>query len=106
MPGRTHGQHALPITFGFKTAVWLDEVRRHAHRLAQCKPRVLVGQFGGAVGTLAGVAEHGLEIRRRMMARLGLAEPTLHGTWPTMALPSSPTWLRCWQALAARWRTK
>ncbi len=79
MPGRTHGQHALPITFGFKTAVWLDEVRRHQQRLAQCKPRVLVGQFGGAVGTLAGVAEHGLEIRRRMMARLGLTEPTI--TW-------------------------
>jgi adenylosuccinate lyase len=77
MPGRTHGQHALPITFGFKVAIWLDEFRRHTARLAECKPRVLVGQFGGAVGTLAGVAEHGLEIRQRMMAHLGLGAPVI-----------------------------
>ena len=77
MPGRTHGQHALPITFGFKVAIWLDEFRRHVVRLTDCKPRVLVGQFGGAVGTLAGVAEHGLDIRQRMMDRLGLATPTI-----------------------------
>jgi len=79
MPGRTHGQHALPITFGFKVAVWLDEFRRHAARLDACKGRVLTGQFGGAVGTLAGVAEHGIDIRRRMMALLGLGVPTI--TW-------------------------
>ncbi len=77
MPGRTHGQHALPITFGFKVAIWLDEFRRHAARLRACKPRVLVGQFGGAVGTLAGVAEYGLDIRRRMMAHLGLGAPAI-----------------------------
>ncbi|MCS6849468.1 MAG: adenylosuccinate lyase [Anaerolineae bacterium] len=77
MPGRTHGQHALPITFGFKVAIWLDEFRRHTMRLRECKPRVLVGQFGGAVGTLAGVGEHGFEIRRRMMARLGLGVPAI-----------------------------
>jgi len=47
--------------------------------LEECKPRVLVGQFGGAAGTLAGVTQHGFEIRRRMMARLGLAEPAI--TW-------------------------
>jgi 3-carboxy-cis,cis-muconate cycloisomerase len=79
MPGRTHGQHALPITFGFKAAIWLDEFGRHAARLEECKPRVLVGQFGGAAGTLAGVAEHGLEIRRRMMAHLSLNTPAI--TW-------------------------
>ncbi len=72
MAGRTHGQHALPITFGFKAAVWLEEVQRHIGRLEQCRPRVLVGQFGGAVGTLASVEEHGLEIQRRMMAQLEL----------------------------------
>ncbi len=77
MPGRTHGQHALPITFGFKVAVWLDEFRRHGARLRECKPRLLVGQFGGATGTLASVAEHGFEIRRRMMAHLGLAVPAI-----------------------------
>ena len=79
MAGRTHGQHALPITFGFKVAIWLDEFRRHVARLKECKPRVLVGQFGGAVGTLSGVVEHGFEIRNRMMAHLGLADPVI--TW-------------------------
>jgi len=77
MPGRTHGQHALPITFGFKVAIWLDEFQRHSARLQSCKSRLLVGQFGGAVGTLASVAEHGFEIRRRMMAHLGLKEPKI-----------------------------
>lgn len=79
MAGRTHGQHALPITFGYKVAIWLDEFHRHAARLDECKKRVLVGQFGGAVGTLAGVAEYGLEIQRRMMAHLGLGVPAI--TW-------------------------
>ena len=81
MPGRTHGQHALPITFGFKLATWLAEVQRHRERLEQAKPRVLVGQFAGAAGTLASVAEHGLDIQRRMMARLGLGVPPI--TWHT-----------------------
>jgi len=81
MPGRTHGQHALPITFGFKLAQWLAEVMRHQERLAQLKPRALVGQFAGAAGTLASVAEHGFEIQRRMMARLGLGVPLI--TWHT-----------------------
>lgn len=79
MPGRTHGQHALPITFGYKVAIWADELRRHAARMRDCAPRVLVGQFGGAAGTLAGVGAHGLEIRAGMMARLGLAEAPI--TW-------------------------
>lgn len=79
MPGRTHGQHALPITFGYKVAIWADELRRHAARLRDCAPRVLVGQFGGAAGTLAGVGARGLEIRTGMMARLGLAEAPI--TW-------------------------
>ena len=53
MAGRTHLQHALPITFGDKAAVWLSMFDRHAERLEQLKPRVLVGQFAGAAGTLA-----------------------------------------------------
>ena len=81
MPGRTHGQHALPITFGFKLAQWLAEIMRHQERLEQLKPRVLVGQFAGAAGTLASVAEHGIEIQRRMMAHLGLGVPPI--TWHT-----------------------
>ena len=75
--GRTHGQQALPVTFGYKIAVWLAEVNRHCERVEQLKPRLLVGEFGGAVGTLASVAEHGLEIQARMMHRLGLGTPLI-----------------------------
>jgi len=81
MAGRTHGQQALPITFGFKVAVWLAEVQRHQQRLAECKPRLLVGQFAGAAGTLASVPEHGLQIQQRMMQILGLGVPLI--TWHT-----------------------
>ncbi|HEY7700383.1 MAG TPA: lyase family protein, partial [Vicinamibacteria bacterium] len=72
MAGRTHGQHAIPVTFGFKAAAWLDELLRHEERLAESRPRVLVGEFGGAVGTLAALAGRGLEIQARLMDRLGL----------------------------------
>jgi adenylosuccinate lyase len=72
MAGRTHGQHAIPVTFGFKAAAWLDEVLRHEERLIESRPRVLVGEFGGAVGTLAALGGKGLEVQRRLMDRLGL----------------------------------
>lgn len=77
MPGRTHGQHAPPITFGYKVAVWLAELDRHLERLAACAPRVLVGQLAGAVGTLASFGPHGLEIQRLMLADLGLGVPPI-----------------------------
>ena len=57
MAGRTHLQHALPITFGYKVAIWLDMFDRHVERLEQLKPRVLVGQFAGAAGTLASLGD-------------------------------------------------
>jgi adenylosuccinate lyase len=76
MAGRTHGQHALPVTFGFKAAAWLDELLRHQERLAASRARVLVGEFGGAVGTLASLGGKGLEVQARLMAalELGVAE--------------------------------
>jgi adenylosuccinate lyase len=77
MPGRTHGQHAAPITFGYKVAVWLAELDRHMERLAACTPRLLVGQLAGAVGTLASFGPQGLEIQRLMMADLGLGVPPI-----------------------------
>ena len=77
MAGRTHGQHALPITFGFKAAVWLDEVMRQGERLQASRPRVLVGEFGGAVGTLAALGRPGLAVQARLMARLGLGLPRI-----------------------------
>ena len=52
MAGRTHGQQALPITFGYKVAVWAAEMGRHIERMEQCEPRLLVGQFSGGAGTL------------------------------------------------------
>ncbi len=79
MAGRTHLQHALPITFGYKTSIWLDAMDRHAQRLAELKPRVLVGQFAGAAGTLASLGTRGLEVQRAMMAELRLGVPK--STW-------------------------
>jgi len=72
MMGRTHGQHALPITLGFKFAVWTREIARHIERLDACKERILVGKMSGAVGTQAGLGEHAMEIQELVMQRLGL----------------------------------
>ena len=72
MAGRTHGQHALPVTFGFKAAVWLDEVLRAEERLREGRRRVLVGEFGGAVGTLASLGRDGRRVQTGLMKRLGL----------------------------------
>src|SRR6266699_2722323 len=81
MAGRTHLQHALPITFGYKAAVWLSSFDRHAARLAELKPRVLQVQFGGAAGTLAslGPGEESLRSRTELARELGLGEPAI--TW-------------------------
>ncbi len=77
MTGRTHGQHALPITFGFKAAVWLRELQRHYTRLTECKRRVLVGSLSGAVGSYASLGEAGREVERRTMVKLGLGVPDI-----------------------------
>ncbi|AWB35489.1 3-carboxy-cis,cis-muconate cycloisomerase [Orrella marina] len=79
MAGRTHLQHALPVTFGYKAAVWLLMVRRHRERLAQLRPRVEVGQFGGAAGTLASLGEQGLAVHQALMEDLGLESSPV--TW-------------------------
>jgi 3-carboxy-cis,cis-muconate cycloisomerase len=81
MAGRTFQQQAAPITFGYKAAVWLDEMLRHKERLSELKKRVLVGQCGGAVGTLASLGHDGLAVQRAMMEELGLGTPTM--TWHT-----------------------
>ena len=79
MAGRTHLQQALPVTFGYKCAIWLNMFDRHAERLAQLRPRVLVGQFAGAAGTLASLGDKGLPVQAAMMEELGLGVPT--STW-------------------------
>jgi len=72
MIGRTHGQHALPITLGFKFAVWMREISRHIQRLRECKERVLVGKMSGAVGTQAGLGLHAMKVQELVMQRLGI----------------------------------
>jgi adenylosuccinate lyase len=72
MMGRTHGQHALPITLGFKFAVWKCEAARHIERLKQCEDRVLVGKMSGAVGTQAALGPHAARIQELVMQRLGI----------------------------------
>ena len=81
MAGRTHLQHALPITFGYKCAVWLAGLQRHVERLEQLKERCLLVQFGGAAGTLAslGGSNAGIRVRRRLATILGLRDPVV--TW-------------------------
>ncbi|MCB5307824.1 class-II fumarase/aspartase family protein [Yersinia massiliensis] len=79
MAGRTHLQQALPITFGYKAAIWLDMFDRHAERLAQARPRILVGQFAGAAGTLASLGDKGLAVQQAMMEELSLGVPV--STW-------------------------
>lgn len=81
MAGRTHSQQALPITFGFKVAGWLAPLLRHQVRLAELKPRLLVVQFGGAVGTLAALGQHGLTVQRALAAELDLGVPLM--AWHT-----------------------
>ena len=70
--GRTHGQAALPITYGFRFALWAAEITRHYQRLQQLKERLLVGQLSGAVGTQAAFGEKGFEIEKEVMRLLGL----------------------------------
>ncbi|MDQ0272360.1 adenylosuccinate lyase [Cytobacillus purgationiresistens] len=79
MPGRTHGQHALPITFGYKVAIWVDEIGRHISRLEESEQRILTGQFGGAAGTLASLEDMAFPVQEKMLASLGLQSPTI--TW-------------------------
>ncbi|MCI0496821.1 MAG: adenylosuccinate lyase [Thermoplasmata archaeon] len=72
MIGRTHGQHAVPITFGLKMAVFSDEVHRHVERLDELAPRLLVGKMSGAVGSMAAMGPNGPAVEERTMALLGL----------------------------------
>lgn len=70
--GRTHGQIGVPTTYGLRFAIWASEVGRHIERLEQLKPRLLVGQMTGAVGTQAAFGKDGIEIQKRSMKYLGI----------------------------------
>jgi len=79
LPGRTHGQHAVPATYGLKVAIWIDELSRHVERLHQAEPRIFQALLGGAAGTVASFGEEGLEVQARMAAHLDM---------PAMAVPA------------------
>src|SRR5215469_11300732 len=73
MAGRTHGQHAVPATFGFKVAVWIDELLRHVERLRQLAPRLFVAMLGGAAGTYASLGKQGPLVQQGIARQLGFS---------------------------------
>lgn len=81
MAGRTHLQHALPVTFGYKCAVYLSSFQRNLHRLHSLQERCLNVQLGGAAGTLASLGSDstGIEVRANLARELGLRDPEI--TW-------------------------
>jgi 3-carboxy-cis,cis-muconate cycloisomerase len=82
MIGRSNLQQAVPITFGYKMAGLLSAVERHRTRLAEIRPRILVGEFAGASGTLASIEVGGLETQAGLMKELGLGQPDI--AWHTI----------------------
>jgi len=82
MAGRTHLQHALPVSFGYKAATWLSGLDRHRARLAELRPRVEVVSFSGAAGTLASLGDDGLATQAALAGELDLAVPDI--TWHTI----------------------
>ena len=79
LPGRTHGQHAVPATFGYKVAVWIDEWLRHCDRLRDLSPRLFVSMLGGGAGTFASLGQQGPPVQAGIGRILGFG---------TMAVPS------------------
>jgi 3-carboxy-cis,cis-muconate cycloisomerase len=70
--GRTHGQHAVPATFGYKSAVWIDEMIRHVERLRQAAPRLFVAMLGGGAGTFASLGGDGPAVQAGIAKQLGM----------------------------------
>ena len=77
MVGRTHGQQALPLTFGYKCAVWVDEIGRQISRFKEAEDRVLSGNITGAVGTMAAFGPKGREIQKIALDHLNLTVPNI-----------------------------
>lgn len=77
MASRTHLQQALPVTFGYRAAIWLSSINRHIERVDQRRPRILLGEFSGAAGTLASVGDSGLEMQHLFCEELGLNHPPI-----------------------------
>ncbi|MFC3125744.1 3-carboxy-cis,cis-muconate cycloisomerase [Pseudoroseomonas globiformis] len=75
MAGRTHLQHALPLTFGYKCAIWLSPLITMSDRLRELLPRLLKLQFGGAAGTLASLGDQGVAVAEELARELRLVAP-------------------------------
>jgi len=82
MAGRSNLQQAVPITFGYKMATLLGAYERHKQRLDELRPRVLVGEFGGAAGTLSSLGKDGLNVQTELMKELKLGQPDI--SWHTV----------------------
>jgi 3-carboxy-cis,cis-muconate cycloisomerase len=82
MIGRSNLQQAVPITFGYKMATMLAAFERHKQRLKELKARVLVGEFGGAAGTLSSLGKDGLKVQVELMKELKLGQPAI--SWHTV----------------------
>src|SRR5256886_10372563 len=82
LPGRTHGQHAVPATFGYKVAVWIDEILRHVERLEQTAPRLFVAMLGGGAGTFASLGRQGPAVQSGIRKHPGFGTRAV----PTRAL--------------------
>ncbi len=93
MAGRTHGQQGLPITFGFKCAGWLAEVRRHRRRINEIAPRMDSAQLCGGVGSAASLGPRALDVQRRFAQRLGLRAPLISWTASRDVLAEWCSWL-------------
>src|SRR5947207_3621282 len=77
IPGRTHGQHAVPATFGYKPAVWIDEGIRHVERFRQAAPRIFVAMLGGGAGTFASLGQQGPAVQAGIAKQLGMQPMTV-----------------------------
>jgi adenylosuccinate lyase len=75
--GRTHGQHAVPATFGYKPAVWIDEMTRHVERLQQAAPRLFVAMLGGGAGTFASLGAQGPAVQAGIAKALNMRPMTV-----------------------------
>lgn len=96
--GRTHGQIAVPTTYGLRFAIWASEIARHIERLQQLRPRAAVGKMSGAVGTQAAYGKNGMEIQRRVMQHLGLTEVDVSNQ---VIQRDRHAEMVCWMALVA-----
>jgi adenylosuccinate lyase/3-carboxy-cis,cis-muconate cycloisomerase len=97
MIGRTHGQQALPITFGLKLVVWIAEIRRHIERIISLAPRLFTIQLSGAVGTMAALGPQAQQVAQRTAEKLGLncTVPNWHTSRDNIAEAASLYGLLC-----------